>query len=177
MLFPASSKSSINVGGYGSNDNEDRMMSPVYINSVHRYLALEEHYFNVSQCTWSCNRHTATNTWMTYASWDCGIISPPLFRACFSRWIKFTKEHLSHIDSHNQDDKCVLWGQWSLVFKIKIVLDNLGLWLQHIFLSKEALLSSFIGFFLTFFFFLIAMVIISVIETLKITEREKRREN
>lgn len=132
---------------------------------------------SVSQCTWSCNRQTATNTWMTYASWDCGIISPPLFRACFSRWIKFTKEHLSHIDSHNQDDKCVLWGQWSLVFKIKIVLDNLGLWLQHIFLSKEALLSSFIGFFLTFFFSLIAMVIISVIETLKITEREKRREN
>lgn len=41
MLFPASSKSSINVGGYGSNDNEDRMMSPVYFNSVHRYLALE----------------------------------------------------------------------------------------------------------------------------------------
>lgn len=46
MLFLASSKSSINVGGYGSNDNEDRMMSPVYFNSVHRYLALEEHYFS-----------------------------------------------------------------------------------------------------------------------------------
>lgn len=57
----------------------------------------------------------------------------------------------SHIDSHNLDDKCVLWGQWSLVFKIKTVLDNLGLWLQHVFLSKEALLSS-IGLFLNFFF-------------------------
>lgn len=51
MLFLASSNGSINVGGDGSDDNEDRMMSPVYFNSVHRYLALEEHYFNVPQCT------------------------------------------------------------------------------------------------------------------------------
>lgn len=85
MLFLASSKSSINVSGDGSDDDEDRMMSPVYFNSAHRYLALEEHYFNVPPCTWSCNRRTDTNMRMTYASWDCGTISSPLFRACFSR--------------------------------------------------------------------------------------------
>lgn len=85
MLFLARSKSSINIGGDDSDDNEDRITSPVYFYSVQRYLAVEEQRFNVPQCPWSCSRHTAANMQMTYANRDCGMTSWPPFRPCFSR--------------------------------------------------------------------------------------------
>lgn len=47
MLFLAGSKSSINVGGDDSEDNQERVMSPVYLNPSCRYLAVERHYFSV----------------------------------------------------------------------------------------------------------------------------------
>lgn len=44
MSFLVGSKSSISVGGDGSDDNEQRIMSPVFFNRVHSYLTLEKHY-------------------------------------------------------------------------------------------------------------------------------------
>lgn len=57
--------------------------------------------------------------------------------------------------------------------KIRAVLGNLGLWLQRVFLAKEALFPL-LGLFLVNFF-LIAMIILLIVETLKITERKKEK--
>lgn len=44
MSFLVGSKNSISVGGDDSDDNEHRIMSPVYFSHVHSYLTLEKHY-------------------------------------------------------------------------------------------------------------------------------------